>query len=366
MGPGLGVSCLNELLRVFIKKNGEIIMKIVPLSNPYYEKWNDYIRNHRQGLIFHSIKWMELVTHVLKYKPLYYAAVADAEIVGILPLFYVNTWLSGKKMISVPGGLLAGILADSNEIELELSAKAQELAREYDVQYLELRQADPLDSSMLIDTRFHTVRVPIVSEEEQMQALRPNIRRALRRSLETEMRIEMESKDVKTFYTRYSRGMRNFGTPVESCKWIKGLFDYFPDNHFIANVYHDNRIVNSQLIRIFNRQIASVFAVQEPDARCIYPNHRLIWELFAYARKMEIDYFFDFGRSIKDSGPHKFKTGWGGESQSLHYHYYLVNAKKMPDLSQTGGKRQILSKFWKKLPLPVANTLGPKIRRCFP
>ena len=71
--------------------------------------------------------------------------------------------------------------------------------------------------------------------------------------------------------------------------------------------------------------------------------------------------------------PREFVTNTSGKRMAngrstmpLYYQYYLNNIETVPDLSQNSPKRQRFAKMWKKLPIPIANTLGPKIRIGYP
>ena len=76
------------------------------------------------------------------YKPYYYYVDVAGKIKGILPLFFINSWLSGKLLISVPFGVYGGILADNQKISKKLHEKALSIARELEVDFLELRYED--------------------------------------------------------------------------------------------------------------------------------------------------------------------------------------------------------------------------------
>ena len=47
---------------------------------------------------------------------------------------------------------------------------------------------------------------------------------------------------------------------------------------------------------------------------------------------------FDYGRSKRGTGAFDFKTYWGFEPEPLHYEYFLVKRKEMPNLSPTNPK----------------------------
>ena len=68
---------------------------------------------------------------------------------------------------------------------------------------------------------------------------------------------------------------------------------------------------------------------------------------------------FDFGRSMKGSGAFSFKKNFGFEPVPLDYQYYLVKAQNTPNMDPDTPQNKILTTLWKKMPLPLANTIGP-------
>lgn len=63
------------------------------------------------------------------------------------------------------------------------------------------------------------------------------------------------------------------------------------------------------------------------------------------------------------TGPHAFKKNWGFAPRPIPHQYYLHRLKSMPNINPTNPKFDLLVKAWRRLPLPVANMVGPFISR---
>ena len=70
---------------------------------------------------------------------------------------------------------------------------------------------------------------------------------------------------------------------------------------------------------------------------------------------------FDFGRSKKGTGSHDFKKNWGFEPTPLFYEYKLVRATEVPDTNPLNPKYQLMIRTWQKMPIALANFIGPHI-----
>ena len=76
--------------------------------------------------------------------------------------------------------------------------------------------------------------------------------------------------------------------------------------------------------------------------------------------------FFDFGRSSKDASTYKFKKQWGAIEHPLYWHYWLRDSDELPELNPNNPKYKFAIKMWQKLPVPVANAVGPALVRNLP
>ena len=90
------------------------------------------------------------------------------------------------------------------------------------------------------------------------------------------------------------------------------------------------------------------------------PNMLLYWHML---REVIADgaRVFDFGRSTPGEGTFHFKKQWKAEPVALHWEYALISRDAPPDQSPGSGRFAMAIELWKKLPVPVANTIGPLI-----
>ena len=88
------------------------------------------------------------------------------------------------------------------------------------------------------------------------------------------------------------------------------------------------------------------------------PLVRTVDRMRAAARGVRL---FDYGRSKRDTGSYAFKKHWGFEPQPLHYEYLLVRGKRVPEVNPLNPKYRLLINLWRRLPLPLANLIGPHV-----
>ena len=69
------------------------------------------------------------------------------------------------------------------------------------------------------------------------------------------------------------------------------------------------------------------------------------------------------GRSKVGTGAYAFKKNWGFAPEPLVYEYRLVRAGAVPDTNPANPKYARAIAAWRRLPLWLANRLGPPIAR---
>ena len=88
----------------------------------------------------------------------------------------------------------------------------------------------------------------------------------------------------------------------------------------------------------------------------------MYWDLMcrAAARGARI---FDYGRSKVGTGAYDFKKNWGFVPAPLYYEYHLVRARAIPEVNPLNPKYRYFIQAWKRLPLAIANAVGPLLAR---
>jgi len=88
----------------------------------------------------------------------------------------------------------------------------------------------------------------------------------------------------------------------------------------------------------------------------------LYWKLMEYACDQGFKYF-DLGRSSPDEGTQRFKEQWGAKPFPLYWHNIMLNGQPARNNEPEKSKYVMAIRYWKKLPIPISNMIGPLIRK---
>jgi serine/alanine adding enzyme len=154
--------------------------------------------------------------------------------------------------------------------------------------------------------------------------------------------------------------MRDLGTPV----WPKSLFSeqfrLFPNDTELALIKLGDLPIATGLIIHYQKYSTVPSASAYQKYLNLSPNNLLYWEIIKRCRNRGSTQF-DFGRSSLNAGTFKFKKQWVKDPQEQIWQYKLLKTNELPELNPSNAKFRLAISIWKKLPLPIANALGPKI-----
>ncbi|MFN3594422.1 MAG: FemAB family XrtA/PEP-CTERM system-associated protein [Thiobacillaceae bacterium] len=326
--------------------------------------WDAFVEATPEATFFHRYAWRTINARVFGHTPHYLLAERAGRIEGVLPLVEVKSRLFGHALISTPFCVYGGIAAASEDARSALDARAQELAQSLGVGHLEYRDRDrPLHEDWPGTDLYVTFRKPIEPEVEKNLLAIPRKQRAMvRKGIKNGLIAELEA-GVDGFFRVYADNVRRHGTPALPKRYFKALRETFGrDCEVLLVRTQTGKVVSGVLSFRFRDEILPYYAGDTVEARALAANDFKYWEVMRRACEQGVR-VFDYGRSKVGTGPYDFKRNWGFEPQPLNYRYKLVRAQRLPENNPNNPKYRLFIRAWRRLPLPVANFLGPYIVR---
>lgn len=329
-------------------------------------RWDAFVRACPSATFFHLSGWQSVIEQSFGIKTWFYYVEQDGEIQGVLPLAEIKSRLFGHSLGAMPFCVYGGVAATNDAARAMLDGAAHELAQKLGVGHLEYRgmeRAHPGDASWHTKELYVTFRKEISADDEtNMNAIPRKQRAMVRKGIKLGLKGVVED-NVDNMFTAYAHSVLRLGTPVFPKKYFALLQKTFGDECEVRSIYtEDDRLVGSVLSFYWRDEVVPYYGGGMDLARSVAGNDFMYWNLMqaAAARGCRI---FDFGRSKLGTGAYDFKKNWGFEATPLPYEYKLYASTALPDNNPLNPKYQLFIKVWKKLPLPVANFMGPFIVR---
>ena len=300
------------------------------------------------------------------FKAIYLYAAQDDAIKGVLPLFFVNNLLFGKSLISVPFGVYGGILGEDRQVEAFLLEEAKDLAKSLHARHLELRHDRGNELALPVKELYVTFQREIFSDlDKNFAAIPRKQRRMVRQASNHGLTVQVGSDHLKEFYHIYAHSLRNLGTPAFPFCFFQAIQQEFGEHCKILSVWYQEKMVAGVLTFFHNQSILPYYGGALREYLSLAVNDFMYWELMRYGTEHGYT-LFDFGRSRIGTGSYNFKRHWGFEPKPLPYQYYLPSQGTLPNTNPSNPKFKIFISAWKKLPLPIAKTLGPHLIKYLP
>jgi FemAB-related protein (PEP-CTERM system-associated) len=326
-------------------------------------RWEAFVVNTPAATFFHRAGWLKIMQEVFRHPAYFLYAERAGTIEGILPLAQVNSHLFGNSLVALPFAVYGGVVANNAEATAALEAEAETIARTLDVDHLEYRNVEARHADWPRQDLYVTFRKEILPDEEANMLAIPRKQRAMvRKSIKNGLRSEIDP-DASRFFAFYADNVRRHGTPALPREYFDSLLREFGKDCEVLTVVDDaGTPVSSVLSFYFRDEVLPYYAGDAVRARELAANDFKYWELMrqSCARGLKI---FDYGRSKVGAGSYSFKKNWGFEPTPLNYEYRLYKRDAIPQNNPNNPKYKLMIAAWRRLPLWVANRLGPLIVR---
>jgi FemAB-related protein (PEP-CTERM system-associated) len=215
------------------------------------------------------------------------------------------------------------------------------------------------------DSHYLGFERPLAADDESELLAIPRKQRAeVRKSLELPLTISVGQggDDVAAHYAVYAESVRNLGTPVFPARLFREVLAEFGPAADVLVVRHEGVAVAGVLSLYWRGTVYPYWGGGTAAARRLRANDRMYFELMRHARERGCTRF-DYGRSKVGTGAAAFKKNWGFEPRPLTYYDRVADGASIRDANPLNPKYRLQVAVWSKLPLAIANRVGPWISR---
>ncbi|MDB5697355.1 MAG: hypothetical protein JWN69_159 [Alphaproteobacteria bacterium] len=325
-----------------------------------------FVTAHDDASLFHRPAWSLAVEHGCGQRAHYLVAEdREGRLAGLLPLSEIRSPLFGAALVSAGFAVGGGILAPSAAAAELLAESAWRLASEVGCPSLELRGGRVPAGFTPRDGVYAGFARDLPAEDEAILAAIPRKQRAeVRRAQGLGLDCTIGRSDTERLAHRlvYAESVRNLGTPVFPRRLFSAMLDAFGDDADILTISERGRPLASVLSFYFKGCVYPYWGGGTRQARAVRANELLYFELMRHAAARGCTRF-DFGRSKLGTGAYAYKKNWGFEPQPLNYAVRTADGIPPREINPLDPKYRLQVALWRKLPLWLANRLGPPIAR---
>lgn len=336
------------------------------IENTEWKEWDKYVDAHPASCIYHCFDFKSIIEQSFSHKVLYFAAFDEQQtIVGIMPVIHTKSTLFGSYMTSIPYFNYGGPLSDNKAIDEQLIQHALNCFKQRGASHVEIRESAPRRNMPSKTDKVSLFLALPKSKEQLWKDIGTKVRAQIKKGQKNELLFKVGKHELlDDFYKVFSINMRDLGTPVYSKLFFRNILSS-KLNTTLAVQYHQGSPISCAFLMSYKNCLEIPWASTLRQTNKLNSNMVLYWNILQYACDNGYD-FFDFGRSSKDASTFKFKSQWGAKPAQLYWHYLLPDSQSLPNLNPGNPKLKLVIWCWSKLPLFIANTIGPLLARSLP
>ncbi len=334
-------------------------------------RWDEFVENHPMGWLCHLSGWAKVLESSFEHMKGHYLALLDEDrntIRAAMPLFEVKSWLTGKRLVSIPFATLCDPLVSSSEDFDTLFESALDLAKKLGIAHIEIRTHESpslIDNDKLGPISFYKHHyLPLDAEPEQLKksfhraCVRQKISKALKNGLT--LKIADDESDVHEFDQLHLMTRQRIGLPPQPYAFIKSIWTTFSKSGRVSLLLakKDDKAIGGLILFKYKDRVSAEFGASDHRYRDLCPNHYLFWETIKLACK-EGYKVFDFGRtSPNNHGLMDFKSRWGTNVVDLPEYYYPKQASERFAEPESSMQRKLMGTVCRNVPSFVARQIG--------
>lgn len=335
-----------------------VVQRVSPLQDP---GWDAKIADLPGRTFFHGSAWARVLHDTYGFNPVYFTIGDKKGIQSVLPTMEVNSWLTGRRGVSLPFTDECEPLDMVRESFQGMWEEARRFATERNWKYLECRGGREKLPAAQPSTRFfgHTLDLQ-ASEAAIFSRFDSAVRRAIRKAEQNKLSIEVSTElaAVETFHRLLCKTRKRQGVPPQPFRFFRNIQRHVlaaNHGHVILARQHGKPIAGAMFFHCGKTAIFK-FGASDEAYQHFRPNNLVMWHAIKLYHA-EGRHLLDFGRtSLDNAGLRKFKLSWGTTEHAVEYHRYNTRTESyMTAKDRSSGWHNLV---FRTLPIGMSRLFG--------
>jgi hypothetical protein len=331
-------------------------------------RWDKFVLGHPEGTIYHHSAWQQVLSETYGYNPLHLGITSSDgnEISGIFPSMFVNSFLTGRRVVSLPFTTYCNPLMPQ-----ELLEEAVHFAfnRFPGVRYVELKLLESEHGAFgqfgVVSTFVNHILSLAADIDKLFLSFHPSsIRHRVRRAekLGLVFRLADRESDLRQFYKFYNLMRHRNGLPPQPYVFFANMRRILTSKNFLELpvVEFEGKVVAASVLLKDSSTWHLEYSASDPRFLQQGANQFLIWKCIEMAHQAGAK-FFDFGRtSLSHHSLLEFKDRWQANRRAIRYYYFPQDTKPTHSRNYSDS---LLGRLNRKLPLSLLTLEGRLLYR---
>ena len=333
-----------------------------------YDGWDDLILSYPDYSFFHSSAWARVLSESYGYTPKYFVLINKCELLALIPVMEVNSFLTGRRGVSLPFTDYCDPLIDGSNQFHDLFDHIIQYGKKCGWKYLELRSFKNLSPFASPSLTYISHTLDLSRNEEQIfsrlrDSTKRNIKKAAKEGVGVEISQSLDS--VQEFYRLNCITRKDHGLPPQPYYFFKKVYEHILANNFgfIVLASFDGKAIAGTVYFHFEEKAVYKYGASDKSFQHLRANNLVMWEAIRECIRRGCT-ILSLGRTdLGHEGLLQFKRGWGAKESALHYYKFdlRINAfvRSRPRVSS------VHNQFFRRLPPSLSRWVGVALYRHF-
>lgn len=321
--------------------------------------WDDLVLTAGEYSFFHSSAWVRVLCESYGYKPFFFAATPTA----IVPLLEVNSFLTGRRAVSLPFSDYCEPLLFGNSSLSAIPGGLIDFSRKAGWKHLDFRAQTLFAPEVPVFSRYVRHTLKLSTPEQLLSGLHKNTARNLKKAKASGLEIEVSGSfdATREYYKLHCLTRKRQATPPQPFSFFRKIYEHV-FSHGKGRVilaYHERRPIAGAVFFHFGKKAMYKFGASDLAHSALGANAAVMWEAIS-RYTLEGCTSFCFGRTdLENEGLRRFKASFGAQEEPLlYYRYDLKNAAFLE-----GAPEKNPPQFLRRLPMPLLRLAGQVLYR---
>ena len=323
--------------------------------------WDELILSNQDISFFHSKAWATVLRETYHYKPLYFTKLADSKISILLPFMEINSFLTGKRGVSLPFTDYCEPLVNQDNNTFQFLRQIIDYGKKSGWKYYQLRGGKTLLPDVTSSSYYFIHTLDLNGSEKDIfrkfrSSTKRNIKKAAKKNVEVQISCSEES--MKEFYRLNCLTRKGHGLPPQPFHFFEKIYEHIISKNrgFVVLALYQQETIAAAVYFHFGKKAIYKYGASNSRYQSLRANNLVMWEAIKWYCENGYESFC-FGRTKPENkGLMQFKSGWGTEQNILPYYKYDLRREAfVEDNPKLTG---IHNKIFGKMPIPLLRLAG--------
>lgn len=329
----------------------------IKIINPVnFTGWNDLILQINEYSIFHSSQWAKLLSNSYGYNPCYFVIEKERRISAAVPMMIINSFISGRRMVSLPYTDFCKPLLTENISFCFLFDEIVKFGKKENLNYIEFKDDKQLNDSSHFTTFHYRHKLSLCkSEDEIFSDFRKGTKSSIKKAIKEGVTVQIDNsfESVEKFCKMNQVTRKKHGLPPQPTSFFTKLYKYIigEGSGFVVLAKKENQTVAGAIYLTFGKKVLYKYSASYPQYQNLMANNLVMWEAIKHSINNKYEEM-DFGiTESENEGLRIYKNGWGVEESQVYLYKYDLKKDEYVEINTrvTGFHNKIFN----KAPIPL-------------